>query len=217
MQNFNNQLSVMRKHMLHPAALFWSWLSLLVALQFWIDTRLAAISGLFLFAALIFCRQRFVLLMRRSRWILVTVVFIYAYSGNGELLWPVLGSFSPLEDGVVSGFRQLLRLLLILSSLSLLLEYSGRDGLLQALHTFLSPLASAGIDIQRVMVRLALTMEFMEKRSRKDKTSWASVIEEALPDRDNSTRLISFSAQNVSVGDWLLALLITALLVWLAL
>ncbi|EFK97440.1 membrane protein, partial [sediment metagenome] len=84
----------------HPAAQIMTWCLLVAAMQ-------VLASGLFLMAAgsVMLCafavsRHKFTQLVRRTRWIMLSLLLIYAYSTPGQPLSDALGMFSPSREGL---------------------------------------------------------------------------------------------------------------------
>lgn len=146
----------------HPSVLILIWFILTLELQFlsgyfliWLATGLVLVSTAF-------CAARFFQLLRRTRWILFSLVVIYSYTGQGTPLWPALGMLSPSIDGMADGFMQLLRLISVLSTLSILLNFLPQAQLVAGLYTLTRPFAFLGLSCERFAVRLALTLRYIE-------------------------------------------------------
>ena len=110
-----------------------------------------------------FARARLGLLLRRARWLIVSLLLLFALATPGVYLLPALGSLSPTEEGLRLGVEHALRLMLVLAALALLLESTGVQGLLSGLHGLMRPLACLGIDRGRVAVRLMLVLRYIEQ------------------------------------------------------
>lgn len=159
-----NKLSTYQGWGLHPATLLLLWAALAIlaqALQ-WRSVLLLAASCSML--ALIWSGQRMLTLLRRTRWILLSLVLLYAYITPGEPLLEQLGMMSPVREGLSEGGVQLLRLLTVLAGLSILLGRLTREQLITALHTLLYPLQYLGGSRERIAVRLALTLHYAERQ-----------------------------------------------------
>lgn len=111
-------------------------------------------------------------LLRRARWLLLLMVITYGYSLPGDALFPGLAHYAPTHEGLMQGLVQAWRLGLLLLLLDVLVLRIPIAGLLTGLHSIMRPLTVFGVDRERVSVRLALTMEAME-RSR----GWAGMRE----------------------------------------
>lgn len=102
-------------------------------------------------------------LLRRARWLLLLMVFTYAYSLPGDALFPSLLQYSPTREGMLQGFGQAWRLALLLLLLDALVLRIPMADLLTGIHSLMRPFTVLGVDRERVSVRLALTMEAMER------------------------------------------------------
>ncbi len=106
--------------------------------------------------------KRLGLLLKRTRWLIVSLVMLFALATPGVYLLPPLGSLGPTEEGVCLGFDHLLRLLFVLATLAVLLQMTGVEGLVAGLHGLILPLAWLGLDRGRVAVRLMLVLRYVE-------------------------------------------------------
>lgn len=102
-------------------------------------------------------------LLRRARWLLLLMVIMYGYSLPGDALYPDLAHYAPTREGMLQGLVQAWRLTLLILLLDVLVLRMPIADQLTGIHSILRPLAWAGIDRDRVAVRLALTMEAMEQ------------------------------------------------------
>jgi hypothetical protein len=101
-------------------------------------------------------------LLRRTRWLIAVLLFTYAFSLPGTLLWPTLGWASPSLEGLQSGAWRVGRLVLMLVGLSVLLAYTTRPRLIFGLYVLAGPLAFLGFDRRAFAVRLGLTLDYVE-------------------------------------------------------
>ena len=147
---------------LHPATALLLWLFFVLWLEFAAPYGLLA-AGLILLPWLRAAPKiQFRRYIRRSRWLLLSLLLIYAYTTPGSLLWPALGSFSPSWQGLQYGLLRSARLLLMLASLAILMTCLGRQQLLSGLYQLLFPLKHLGIQVERLAVRLWLTLDYAE-------------------------------------------------------
>lgn len=185
--------SVLRKHssgkqeytargeeMPHPAVQIYVWFCLTLATQMLDAYALIAVAGILIVLSFRICAARFFFLLRRTRWILLSVFLIYAYTSPGEVLWPHLGVFSPVTDGLVYGLKQLLHLLAALAGLSILLTLLSQTQLIAGLYTLCRPLSLLGVSRERFAVRLALTLRYAESAVNDTASNWRGSIEQLL-------------------------------------
>lgn len=101
-------------------------------------------------------------LLKRSKILFLSTLFIYAYSGNGRYLYPALGWASPSIEGLYAGISAILHLWCMVSSLLLLRQYLDPNAWLRGMLGLLQPLAWLGLPVQRLAVRLCLTLQYAE-------------------------------------------------------
>jgi hypothetical protein len=149
--------------MLHPTVRLTAWGVVAALVQwlpmFWLSLACATalVAGAWL------APQRLGLLLKRTRWLIASLVLLFALATPGVFLLPSLGSLGPTVEGVRLGFEHLLRLLFILASLAVLLQSTRADGLVAGLHGLIRPLSWLGLDRSRVAVRLMLVMHYVEQ------------------------------------------------------
>lgn len=147
---------------LHPATAIVLWLFFVVWLEFVQPVMLiVAALGLMPWLRGVTLKQ-YLRYLRRTRWLLLTLLVIYAYTLPGENISAVLGSFSPSVQGLQYGILRLVRLILLLAALSILMIHTPRNDLLLGLFRILSPLQLLGVDAERIAVRLWLTLHYAE-------------------------------------------------------
>ena len=93
----------------HPAAQILTWCLLVAIMQVLALGALLMAAGLILLAAFVISRHKFIQLLRRTRWIMLSLLLIYAYSTPGQALSDALGMFSPSREGLADGVLQLER------------------------------------------------------------------------------------------------------------
>lgn len=162
--------------MTHPAVQIYIWICLALLAQILHGYSLLLFTGILVALAFTLCRERFFILLRRTRWILLSVLIIFAYSSPGEALWPQLGVFSPVAEGLVDGLMQILRLLTMLAGLSVLLTLLSQTQLVAGLYALSAPLGYLGLARERIAVRLALTMQYAETAMQDTDSNWRGSI-----------------------------------------
>ncbi len=148
---------------LHPATRILLWMGL-AALAF--SASWPALSCLTVVLALLLFFQGktlFFKLLRRIRWILFSLLLIYAFETPGEPLF----QFGPTLDGLLSGLIQGWRIMLTVGLLAFLQETTKREEMLSGLYTLLLPL-KRWIRVDRIAVRLMLTLHYAEEKRRGD-------------------------------------------------
>lgn len=147
---------------LHPATALVLWLFFVV----WLEFARAPLLGMAALALLPWLNgttlTQFVRYLRRTRWLLLSLLGIYAYTLPGESLSPMLGSLSPSVDGLQHGALRIARMVLLLATLAMVMTHVPRAALLLGIYRILRPLQLLGVDGERIAVRLWLTLHYAE-------------------------------------------------------
>ncbi|BAN34719.1 hypothetical protein SCD_n00878 [Sulfuricella denitrificans skB26] len=151
---------------LHPASQILIWLAFAFCVPWLRPVELSAIVLLFSLPLLLRQSPQYLKLLRRSRWLLISLILVYAFVTPGVAAVAVLGTYSPSQEGLLSGGLQALRLLALLATLALLLATTSRDRILAGLYFLLRPFALIGVDIDRIASRIWLTLHYAEKAER---------------------------------------------------
>lgn len=201
----------------HAALQIYVWACLALAAQMLSAYALTLLALMLIVWSFKICALRFFLLLRRTRWILFSVFLIYAYTTPGEALWPQLGAFSPVSDGIVSGLLQIMRLITVLAGLSILLTLLSQSQLITGLYTLSRPLCFLGLSRERVAVRLALTLRYAESAMQDTASNWRISFEQMLAPVEVAHGFIELHAYPFSRRDWLLlaAASVAVLGIWL--
>jgi len=105
-------------------------------------------------------------LFRRLRWLLLSLLIVYGWFTPGVALWPVLGAVTPTVEGLTEGLLRTSSLLLIALAAQLLLLDTARPQLLAALYWLALPLRVVGVSRERLALRLALTLDAVPQLSK---------------------------------------------------
>ena len=160
----------------HPAAQIITWCMLVMTMQVLATGALLLIAGLILLSAFVTARHKFMHLLSRTRWIMLSLLLIYAYSMPGQPLSDSLGMFGPSREGLMDGVLQLTRLLAALAGLAILLDSLHRQQLIAGLYALFAPLMWLGLSRERFAVRLALTLHYAEVAMLRDTHSWQDTL-----------------------------------------
>lgn len=153
---------------LHPASALFFGLSFLVSAS----TR----SGVFLgFLSLAACalafalaRTQFLSILRRSRWLLLTMCVLFAWMTPGTLISWLPGL---TREGLVLAGENVARVLIAIATVAMLLRLLPPPALVSGLRSLLAPLAIPGDFRDRLAVRLMLTLDAVEaERGRESRT-----------------------------------------------
>jgi energy-coupling factor transporter transmembrane protein EcfT len=204
-----------RRLRFHPAAQILAWCLLVATLQAMTPGALLMAAGLILLCAFAISGHKFIQLVRRTRWIMLSLLVIYAYSTPGQPLSDALGMFSPSREGLSDGVLQLARLLAALAGLAILLDRLHRQKLIAGLYTLCAPMQWLGMSRERVAVRLALTLHYAEVAMLRARGGWQDTLGSLFEPHGETTRQIELPLQRFAAADALL-LAVALLMFWLA-
>lgn len=143
----------------HPASLILLWLALLAAVATRNGSLLLLTCLLLTLCALFRAATHLRRLLRRSRWLLLTLCIVFIWMTPGTPL-PFLPGAS--SEGLHLAIEHSARLLLALASLALVLQVLTAIELVAGMHALLAPLRWFGVSPDRMAVRLMLTLEEVE-------------------------------------------------------
>ena len=157
---------------LHPATRLVVWLVLLVAAQFLSGMALAAIC---LITPVLGTQvmRRGGRLIWRARWLLFSLMAVFAWGTAGEPLWN--SAWAPTHEGFLEAIKHLGRMFLVLIFVAAFLEFMPLADLLSATHALLLPFSRYGIDSTRGVVRLMLVLRYVETLPRP--RDWKTLLE----------------------------------------
>lgn len=205
---------------MHPAIKILGLILLAIVIQNMPLTALLVTLGFGLGMAFSFHGTLLRTMLRRVRWLLLTLMLIFALTTPGEYVhgWPL--AYAPTYEGLMTGTVQSARLLTMLTGLALLLGTTSREALMAGLYVLLLPLKALGVDTQRFTARLWLTLHYVETTPRQDARyrwqmlqAWTQM--ENLPEESTPAVRLHIPAPTWRDGVAVGALLI-GLLAWLA-
>jgi energy-coupling factor transport system permease protein len=207
----------LRKLIPHPATQILVWISLACAVQTLQSPVLYVLAILLLLVAAKIHAQRLFTLMRRTRWILLSLLVIYAFLTPGDELWSVFDLPSPTYEGVQEGLLQLSRLVCVLAGLAILLTLLTRTQMISGLYVLCYPVRYVGLSRERIAVRLALTLNYAESSMRDTASDWRGAIRHALASGKEHETEIELHVQPLIWMDAFLVAAASALLIrmWL--
>jgi energy-coupling factor transport system permease protein len=106
--------------------------------------------------------KNFLHVVKRMRWLFISMFIIYAYGTPGEYIQYFPINFAPSIEGCQLGLLQIGKLLIALAGLSILFAGSSKEHLIAGLNLLLAPLRYMGLDIERFSARLLLTFDYVE-------------------------------------------------------
>ncbi len=174
---------------------------------------LLAVAGIVFLGALLASPRKFMQLLRRTRWIMLSLLLVYAYTTPGQPVLDLPGLFSASREGLSDGVLQLTRVAVALAGLAMLLERLHRQKLIAGLYTLLAPLRLIGLSRERVAVRLALTLHYAEVAMVRESHSWQDSLRSLFELHEESVTRMELTLYRFGIRDWLL-LGIALLLLW---
>jgi hypothetical protein len=156
----------------------------------------------------------------------MVMVLIIAFNTPGQHVtaWPFSISsdyISPTYEGIKAGFTQMLRILLMLASLSLIMAINTRQQLISGFYFIFLPLQYFGLKVERFAARLWLTLHYVELQGEtRDKQNFisqlknmTSLMADDVDNNINAETSIIFAVPGFNFADYLtLLLLIVAVL-----
>jgi energy-coupling factor transporter transmembrane protein EcfT len=175
------------------------------------------------------------LVLRRVRWLLLSLLIIYGWLTPGTPLLPGLGVFSPTFGGLYHGALRIWALLLIVIAVHLLLQLTGRYALTAALLQLVKPMRYVGIAPERFAVRMVLVMEAVPQvqqlvndavRTKRGTASGLALLEEKAArvyqavlqrcEKEREQEVVIPASSPVPYRQWLAPLALAALLLFAA-
>jgi energy-coupling factor transporter transmembrane protein EcfT len=156
----------------HPATQILAWCLLVATIQALAPVTLLYATALVVLCALLFSGRKFMQLLHRTRWVMLSLLLIYAYSTPGMPMFTA----GPSREGLHEGALQLARLLDALAGLAILLDHLHRLQLIAGLYTLFIPLQWLGVSRVRLAVRLALTLQYAEVELLRGRGHWQEAL-----------------------------------------
>jgi energy-coupling factor transport system permease protein len=201
----------------HPAVLILMWCVFVTFLQRAPYAVLLSLAALALVIGGWLAGRKLLQLLRRTRWIMLSLLCIYAYSTPGVVVIPPLGGWSPVYEGLQDGAAQLLRLLAALAGLALLLDRLHRLELISGLYSLFAPLRCLGVSRERCAIRLALTLQYAEVAMMRSEARWQDALQGLFDSPTAPQQAIALPLHRWAARDVVLAGLLGVLIVGLIL
>lgn len=110
-----------------------------------------------------FDQRRTLAMLRRMRWLLLSILIVYLWFTPGAPLFVLLGHYSPTLQGMQSGLLRVATLMLIAVLVVLLLQSTSRSDLIGAIRWLAAPLRLLGVDNSRLALRISLILDSVEE------------------------------------------------------
>lgn len=196
----------------HPAALIMTWCLSVAIMQILKVEFLLLAAGFVVLLALWLSAHKLNQLLRRTRWIMLSILLIYAYTTPGQPLSDALGLFSPIREGLGDGVVQLIRLISALAGLAILLDRLRRQQLIAGLYTLFAPLQLIGVSPERVAVRLALTLQYAEAALLHETRTWQDNLRSLFEPHHESNHQMELALYRFAIHDGLLVAFVLLIL-----
>lgn len=150
----------------------------------------------------------------RFKWFFLVMLIIFAFNTPGEHVaaWPL--SISPTYEGLTAGLTQMLRIIIMLASLSLILACNTRQQLISGFYFIFLPLKHLGLKVERFAARLWLTLHFVElQRETLNKQNFINQLKnmtDIRADQANESINIRFVVPSFNFADYAAIVLIGA-------
>jgi len=194
------------KDNLHPAVQILVWVLFSLIIQRMHGIVLLLICVTLLGIALRVSSAQMLSLLRRTRWIMVSLLVIYSYTTPGVAIFSHFGLWSPTWEGLSDGVVQLARLMGVLAALAILLVLLSQAQLISGLYSMMHPLDWFGMSRERFAVRLALTLGKAETAMRDTASDWRSAIADALNPNVSGASHVEFEVHAFSFFDIIILL-----------
>ena len=148
---------------MHPFVKIACFFFLLLLLQYLSPSSIAVLCGLVCLLATVLNLPHFSQLIKRMRWLFLSLLLVYAYATPGEYLAFLPLNVAPSYEGLHLGLVQIAKLLIAVASLSALFASASKSQLMAGLWTLLSPLRLVGLNVERFTVRMLLTLHYVEQ------------------------------------------------------
>lgn len=199
---------------MHPSLKLALLMLLAVALQS-LELRVLAMVGGTLSAIAMYRHGALVRkILFRSRWLLLTLLLVYAFTTPGEYL-PGWDGYAPTYEGLHQGLVQAARLTIMLVGLALLLGTTPREDLMAGIYHLIQPLGRIGVSPDRFTARLWLTLHYVEVEQPKRHVSFQERFESASDAGEKDARtLVRLNLPRFAVRDWGWLMLAVAGVAW---
>ena len=160
---------------LHPAVHVTAGFFFVFLSQFCEGRVLVLLASGLLLVALKTALGHWLRVMRRLRFVALTILVLFAWQTPGTFLLPALESLSPTRDGLILAIVPLLRLLSVASVVAILKECLSPDAWVSSLYAISRPLGIFGVSREKLAIRLRLVLDHAEEQ----RLNWRTLLQEA--------------------------------------
>lgn len=137
-------------------------MSAAIALQWLTLNKLLWLALLILPSVFLYARRRFTTLLRRARWLLLSLALLFCFATPGLSLPTPYSSLGLTWEGLEMAATHALRLSLLLALLAALQERLSIPALVSGLYQLLAPLGQHPLR-HRFAIRLLLVLDYLEQ------------------------------------------------------
>lgn len=166
--------------MWHPASLLILWGGFAFLLQLLPLPWRLPLAGASLMLGFLLAPDRCWRMLKRSRWLLLSLAVLFAFFTPGEYVSGLAGKLGVTRDGLRLGIEQLSLIVAMLASLALLHDHAGTQGLLAGLYWLLGWHAGRA----KTIVRLMLVLEYVEGSRERSWRDWLAGAGDGVPASD---------------------------------
>ena len=170
-------------------------LTLLLNKQAWSGLFLFIVPLVFLFYKYPQAGMKVVSLARRLRWFYLSILILYLWFYPGMELFPWMGRFSPVLEGMNMAGLRITSLLIIISYSVFFISLTPRGEIISAIQFLLRPLNYLGINSDRFSLRLGLVLSMVTEMTEKQNL----VVNKVNP--DSLTEILDSAAVMVNQAD----------------
>jgi len=167
--------------------------------------------------------KQFLPMIKRMRWLLLSMFLIYAFSTPGEYLkdWPI--EIAPTYEGINDGLIQSLRLSMMLAAVALLISTTSKQSMILGFYCLLQPFRYFGLMPGKFAARLCLTLHYIVLNNaldpqmthvNKQEMKWQQLmrLDQQMLDSNEQDQVITLEAQSFSIYDYLVILMLSVLI-----
>ncbi len=144
-------------------------LTLLLNKQAWSGLFLFVVPLVYLFYKYPQPGMKVLYLARRLRWFYLSIIVLYFWFYPGTELFPRLGGFSPVLEGMNEAGLRITSLLIVISYSVLFISLTPRGEIILAIQFLLKPLSYLGVNSDRFALRLGLVLSMVTEITEQQK------------------------------------------------
>lgn len=133
-------------------------------------------------------------MIKRMRYFYISIGVMFLWFTPGELIFPFVADWSPTFEGLFIAAQRIIALAILVLGVECLLRLTSRSSLIVGLYYFSWPFTFLGVDRERFIIRVLLTMDYAdsnnfnidsEQKPTKKFTSYIDLMSSCLADKIN--------------------------------